>query len=45
MDEEGLPYPKFELVQQVNDQHLKKIEAQRLEPVGKSILGRGKFKL
>jgi hypothetical protein len=45
MDEEGFPYAKFELVQQVDNQHLKEIETQRLEPVGKGILDDGKFKL
>jgi hypothetical protein len=38
MDEQGFPYPKFELVQQVNNQHLEKIKTHRLEPVGKGIL-------
>ena len=33
MDEKSFPYTKFELVQQVNNQHLKEVEAQRLEPV------------
>jgi hypothetical protein len=45
MDEEGLPYAKFKLVQQVDHQHLKDIKAQRLELVRKSILAQGKFKL
>jgi hypothetical protein len=39
MDEEGFPYSQLELMQYVNDQHFKKIETQRLESVGKGILG------
>jgi hypothetical protein len=38
MDEQGFPYPKFKLVQQVNNQDLEKIKTQRLELVGKGIL-------
>jgi len=44
VDKKGFPNAKFELVQQVDNQHLKEIETQRLEPVGKGILEMDKFK-